>query len=168
MNRSHLTVAPRWLGLVLAFVPAALAAQAPVIPTGPGVDSTEVRWLAAHVSAGDATNLFSLLGKLSQPEAVQMLPSLFDLDGGRATRQPVGAQYADSLAHRPPSGVAGVVRSAYLISRLRSDADSVFAADGVYALDFTGSNICQRVRLEHSRRRVPPSISRLISRRPRH
>jgi hypothetical protein len=138
MKDSRLAVAPRWWGLVLLLIPAAVVAQAPSVPAGPGVDSTEAQWITTHVSPKDATTLYSLLRELSQPEAVQLLPSLFDLDGGRVRHLPAGGQYVDSLAHRPPSGPAGVVRSAYLISRLRTDIDSVFAAGGFYALGFTG------------------------------
>jgi hypothetical protein len=85
----------------------------------PGVDSTQVAWLEANVPRPEAVELFAMLGTLSKGDAVQMLPSLAFLEGSFMQR-PLRA-FVDSLSVRPAAGLAGTVRSAYLLARTRHD-----------------------------------------------
>lgn len=126
--------------LLSACAPMVVAAQSPRIPDGPGVDSGEVRWLKGHLSSDESTTVFGLLGALSRPEAIQLLPLLLYQDGGEWLGLRVGARYIDSLASRPPAGVAGLVRSAYLVSRLRFESESLLMHGGFYAMAFTGEH----------------------------
>jgi hypothetical protein len=85
----------------------------------PNVDTAQVAWLEANVPRSELTTVLDLVGRLSQPAAVQLLPSLAYLEGSPAQRS-VRA-FIDTLALRPPSGGAGVVRVAYLLARSRHE-----------------------------------------------
>jgi hypothetical protein len=113
---------------LLTAAPANAVAQSPAVPpswtwsdlrTMAAVDTSAVAWLEANVPRAEASALFELIGRLSSPAAVQLLPSLAYLEGSTAQR-PLRA-FVDTLSLRPPSGAAGVVRVAYLLARTRRE-----------------------------------------------
>lgn len=83
----------------------------------PGVDTAEIAWLEANVPRAEAVELFAMLGALSRSEAVQLLPSLAYLEG--VLTSPAQRAFVDSFSVRPPPGLAGTLRSAYLLARTR-------------------------------------------------
>ncbi|MDB4908894.1 MAG: hypothetical protein JWO05_3678 [Gemmatimonadetes bacterium] len=83
----------------------------------PAVDTSQLRWLEDNVPIDEAHALLSRIGQLSQPAAIQMLPSLSYLEGNQSSRSL--RLLADSLAIRPAAGWAGQVRIAYFLARSR-------------------------------------------------
>lgn len=83
----------------------------------PDVDTARVRWLERTLPTAEAKSLFATIASLSKPEAAQVLPTYFYLDGsasGRTARSDM-----DSLVTRGPGGDAGAVRLAYLVASMR-------------------------------------------------
>jgi hypothetical protein len=85
----------------------------------PGVDTTLVAWLEANVPRAELSTVLGHIGRLSQPSAVQLLPSLAYLEGSPSQR--TVRAFIDSMSIRPPAGAAGAVRVAYLLARARYD-----------------------------------------------
>jgi hypothetical protein len=100
----------------------------------PGADTAQVGWLEANVPRPEAVELFAMLAALSRPEAVQLLPSLAYLEG--VLTSPTQRAFVDSFSVRPPSGLAGTLRSAYLLARTRHDI--IGSRRGTYVAEFAG------------------------------
>jgi hypothetical protein len=146
-RRTRYRALARSLGAALLLAAAPLAAQPATPPTIDftrdwrwsdleavrDVNATELAWLRANVPDADARSLFATLARLSRPEAIQLLPSYFFLDGSATYFR----RHADSLFRRPPAGVPGMVRAAYLTSWVRKQILDSYR--GVFRFDFTGA-----------------------------
>ncbi len=104
----------------------------------PGVDPAQVQWLRSHLTAAERDTVVHLVEALSRPEAVQLLPAFFYLDG--TAESPFGTPrvFLDSVVQRPPTGGAGVVRAVYLAARMRDTVLRDARRAGFYAIDWLG------------------------------
>lgn len=102
-------------------------------------NSREALWLEDHLSEKQKKEVFDLVSGLSQPAVAQLLTGYFYLDGSyqRKSIRP----YIDSLAARPPDGEAGLIRVAYLVSKLRRDLVDLAQADPYYTAQFSNKPI---------------------------
>jgi hypothetical protein len=99
----------------------------------------EALWLRDNLSESEKNEVFNLLSTLSQPSASQLLIGHFYLDGSyqRKSIKP----YVDSLAVRPPDGEAGLIRVAYLVSKLRKDLIDSEKTNPYYTAQFISKPI---------------------------
>lgn len=103
------------------------------------IPKEELLWLKNNVSPEEQKKVVDLVSSLSQPAVSQLLVSYFYLDGS-FERQAV-KPYLDSLSVRPPDGEAGVVRIAYLASKLRTKLNNLRKKDNYYVFEFSGKSL---------------------------
>ena len=99
----------------------------------------EALWLQNNLSEGEKIEVFNLLSALSQPAASQLLVGHFYLDG--SYRRKSIKPYIDSFALRPPDGEAGLIRVAYLASKLRKELIDIRQKDPYYTAQFINKPI---------------------------
>lgn len=99
----------------------------------------EALWLQDNLSENEKNEVFNLLSTPSQPAAAQLLVSHFYLDGSYQ-RQSI-KPYMDSFAIRPPDGEAGLIRVAYLVSKLRKELIAIKQIDPYYTAQFINEPI---------------------------
>lgn len=101
------------------------------------IPKREVNWLLDSISNEERTNLINIVSSLSQPSAAQMIPSYFFVDGSNSSS--LVRSYVDSFYVRPPDGIPGIIRVAYLSSRLRNAILVRQASNPVYVNKFNGN-----------------------------
>jgi len=99
------------------------------------IPKREAIWLQENVTKQERDKVIKLVTALSQPESSQLLTSYFYMDG--SFRRNTNKKYLDSFAIRPPKGKAGVIRIAYLVSKLRQDNLKQQQSSTVYKAEFT-------------------------------
>jgi len=99
----------------------------------------EALWMQDNLSGDEITEVVKLVSALSTPATAQMLVSYFYLDGSysKSAIKP----YIDSLTVRPPDGDAGVIRVAYLASRLKNTLVDIARGYIIYTFEFKGKSI---------------------------
>ena len=103
------------------------------------VPKRETTWLKENLNKEEREKVIELVSSLSKPEASQLLTSFFYMDGSYRNR--TNRTYLDSFAIRPPKGKAGIIRVAYLTSKLRLENIKQMQSNRVYKAEFTNSNI---------------------------
>jgi hypothetical protein len=103
------------------------------------IPKREAIWLKENLNKQDRDKIIELVTKLSKPEASQLLTSLFYMDG--SYRNKTNRTYLDSFAIRPPNGKSGIIRVAYLTSKLRLDNIKQMQSFSVYKADFTENSL---------------------------
>lgn len=103
------------------------------------IPKREALWLKDSLSPAELNKVIDLVSDLSRPEASQLLVSYFYLDGSFKWKsvQP----YLDSLRIRPPDGEAGIIRVAYLVSRLRKNRIEIQKSNKYYVAQFSGASL---------------------------
>jgi hypothetical protein len=103
------------------------------------IPQREAIWLKENVSKQERDKAIQLVSALSKPEASQLLTSYFYMDG--SYRSSINKKYLDSFAIRPPEGKAGIIRVAYLVSRLRHENFEILKTNKVYKDKFTKNQL---------------------------
>lgn len=103
------------------------------------IPKREALWLKDSLSPSELNKVIDLVSDLSRPAASQLLVSYFYLDGSFKWKsiQP----YLDSLTIRPPDGQAGIIRVAYLVSKLRKNRIEIQKSSKYYVAQFTGASL---------------------------
>jgi len=106
------------------------------IKTNDKIPKREALWLKDSLTNTELTKVINLVSDLSRPAVSQLLVSHFYLDGSFKWKsvQP----YLDSLTVRPPDGEAGIVRVAYLVSKLRKKRIEIQKSSKYYVAQFSG------------------------------
>ena len=99
------------------------------------ISKNEVTWLLENLNNQERDKAIKLVTSLSKSEAAQLLTSYFYMDGSYRNR--TNAKYLDSFATRPPKGKAGIIRIAYLTSKLRLENIKQMQSISVYKAEFT-------------------------------
>jgi len=99
------------------------------------IPQKEALWLKENLTKQERYKVIKLVTALSKPEAAQLLTSYFYMDG--SFRRSTNKKYLDSFASRPPKGNAGIIRVAYLVSKLRQDNLKQQQSSSVYKAEFT-------------------------------
>jgi len=99
------------------------------------IPQREATWLKENLTKQERDKAIKLVTALSKPEAAQLLTSYFYMDG--SFRRNTNKRYLDSFATRPPKGKAGIIRVAYLVSKLRQDNIKQQQSNSVYKAEFT-------------------------------
>lgn len=110
------------------------------LKTNDAIPQREALWLETNLPGSELDEVISLVSALSQPAASQLLVSYFYLDGSYKKKSV--KPYLDSLSVRPPDGEAGIVRVAYLVSKLRKERIEVqnsVSYSKYYASQFSGT-----------------------------
>lgn len=105
-----------------------------IIKNNDELPQMEASWINENLSDSDIKEVFNLVSDLSKPSAGQLLVSYFYLDGSFSRK--VIKPYLDSLAVRPPDGDAGIIRLAYLVSKLRKELNEIANSSQVYSAEF--------------------------------
>jgi len=98
------------------------------------ISKREANWLQENLTKQERNKTIKLVSSLSKPEAAQLLTSYFYMDGSYRNR--INAVYIDSFAIRPPKGMAGIIRIAYLTSKLRQENIKTQKLSSVYKAEF--------------------------------
>lgn len=96
----------------------------------------ESKWIHDNLSDNEINEVINLVMALTHPSASQMLVSYFYLDGSFSNARI--ESYIDSFKVRPPDGDAGIIRVAYLVSKLRKDLVDKGKSNKIYTHEFSG------------------------------
>jgi len=99
------------------------------------IPKREASWLKENLTKQERDKAIKLVAALSKPEAAQLLTSYFYMDG--SFRKSTNKKYLDSFATRSPKGNAGIIRVAYLVSKLRQENLKLHRSSSVYKAEFT-------------------------------
>ena len=103
------------------------------------IPKREAIWLKENLTKQERDKAIKLVSALSKPEAAQLLTSYFYMDG--SYRNKTNAIYLDSFAIRSPKGKAGIIRIAYLTSKLRLENIKQMQSISVYKAEFTNGEL---------------------------
>ena len=103
------------------------------------VSKKEVLWLENNLNKEARKKIINMVSSLSKPEAAQLLTSYFYMDGSYRNR--INKKYLDSFAIRPPSGKAGIIRVAYLATKLRLENFQLLKPNKVYKASFDNQKL---------------------------
>jgi len=103
------------------------------------IPKREAIWLKDSLSSDELTQVIDLVNDLSRPAASQLLVSYFYLDGSFKSKSV--KPYLDSLSIRPPDGEAGIIRVAYLTSKLRKERLEIQRSSKYYVAQFSGASL---------------------------
>jgi hypothetical protein len=140
--KKHLTIGLFFMAIISYGQTAKFTFDWKAIQNNDNLPQREAAWLNNNLTANELKEVIDLVSALSQPAASQMLVSHFYLDASfsRASIKP----YIDSLKVRPPDGDAGIIRVAYLVSKLRKKLIKnrrSIKSNKIYTAEFSGAKL---------------------------